>query len=158
MNKNYFIFIILLFLSNNTNGQAVRNVTTENFKKLNWLIGTWYQANTKPGYSAHERWEEISPYEHHGFGITLQGKDTVFIEKLRILIKENDIYYVADVPENQKLAYFKLIEITDSGFVCENPNHDFPKKISYQLDGEKLKAQISGDGKAIDYLFERKWF
>ena len=57
---------------------------------------------------------------------------------------------------NQKPVYFKLTEITDIGFVCENQEHDFPKKIAYQLDGKKLKAQISGNGKVIDYLFEKK--
>jgi hypothetical protein len=48
-----------------------------------------------------------------------------------------------------------LTEITYTGFVCENPGHDFPKKISYHVEGHKLKAQISGDGKSVDYIFER---
>jgi hypothetical protein len=28
--------------------------------------------------------------------------------------------------------------------------------ISYQKDGNKIKATISGDGKSIDYLFKKK--
>ena len=87
----------------------------------------------------------------------MRGSDTLFVEKLRILIRENNVYYVADVPENQKLVYFKLTEISDKGFVCENPDHDFPKKVTYQLEGNQLKATISGDGKSVDYVFEKKF-
>jgi hypothetical protein len=63
---------------------------------------------------------------------------------------------VADVPENKEPVYFKLTTITDHSFTCENPQHDFPKTISYIKDGIKLKATISGNGKSIEYLFDRK--
>lgn len=155
MKKNH-LFILLLAVSTTAIGQVNSNQITEKFKKINWVIGTWYRTNAKPGRSGIEKWEITSANELRGFGINLQGKDTTFVEKLRIIIKDDNIVYVADVPENQKPVYFKLTEISDTGFVCENPEHDFPKKISYQLEGKKLKAQISGDGKAIDYLFEKK--
>ena len=85
----------------------------------------------------------------------MKGTDTVFVEKLQLIIKEDNIYYVSDVPENPKPVSFKLTEITESGFVFENLSHDFPKKISYQQNGKLLKATISGDGKSIDYFFLR---
>ncbi len=151
--KNIFCFVFFISFTYSF-GQTSNQ--TENFKKLSWLVGTWNRINVKLGRSALERWKQTSTYELRGFGISLQGKDTTFIEKLRIIIKDNKIVYVADVPENQKPVYFKLTEITEFGFICENPDHDFPKKISYQLEGKKLKAQISGDGKVIDFLFERE--
>ena len=154
--KKFQFFIILIAIANYSFGQTPTSEASVNFKKLNWLIGTWNRTNAKPGQSGHERWEQINPTELNGFGVNLKGMDTTFIEKLRIVIKDNNIYYIGDVPENQKPVYFKLTEIVESGFVCENPEHDFPKKISYHLDGKKLKAQISGDGKVIDYLFEKK--
>lgn len=129
----------------------------EDFSKLSWLEGTWIRTNiTKPGRSAHERWEKSSKQELRGYGVTMQGQDTVFQEMITVLIKDDAIYYVADVPQNQQPVYFKFTEITESGFVCENPDHDFPKKIIYQLEGKKLKAQISGNGKADDYWFEKQ--
>lgn len=152
------IFVLSILIASATTGfsQTVAHETSVNFTKLEWLLGTWSRTNiSKPGRSSHERWEKIDPYSLKGFGVTMQGKDTVFIEKITILIKENDIYYVADVPENKQPVYFKLIEINDTGFICENPEHDFPKKISYQLSGTNLKAQISGNGKSVDYLFSK---
>jgi len=136
--------------------QTITPETSINFKKLEWLIGTWNRTNVKPGKSSNERWEKTNKFELRGIGVAMQGKDTTFVEKITILIRDNNIYYVADVPENEKPVFFKLIEISDTGFVCENPEHDFPKKISYSLKGTDLKAQISGDGKSIDYLFKKQ--
>jgi hypothetical protein len=78
------------------------------------------------------------------------------VEKLKLVIKDDNIYYVADIAENKEPVYFKLTTITGNSFVCENPQHDFPKMISYQKDGNKIKATISGDGKSFEYLFEKK--
>jgi len=137
--------------------QQTNHSTNKGFKKLDWLIGTWNQTNvSKPGRTSHEHWEKVSSTELRGYAVTLQGSDTLFIEKTTILIKDNEVYYVADVPGNSAPVYFKFTELTTTGFTCENPEHDFPKKISYQVNGNTLKAQISGDGKAVDYLFERK--
>jgi len=41
-------------------------------------------------------------------------------------VKNNDVFYVADVKENKGLVYFKLTAISSSGFVYENAEHDFP--------------------------------
>ena len=113
------------------------------------------RTNNKTGQSGTERWQRISPTEFFGTGTAMKEKDTVFVEKLRILIRENTIFYVSDVPENPNPVFFKLTEITAYGFVCENPKHDFPKKIEYKLKGKLLTAAISGDGKSIDYLFSK---
>ena len=129
---------------------------TEDFKKLEWLEGTWTRTNNTPGGSAHEKWQKISPSEWSGLGVNMNGSDTAFVEKLKLVIKEGAIYYVADIAGNKQPVYFKLTSIADDRFVCENAQHDFPKKISYEKDGKKMKATISGDGKSIDYLFEKK--
>jgi len=154
--KSMFLFIMIAFATCGF-GQAVAPETSGNFKKLGWLVGTWTGTNnTKPGRLSHERWEKVAEHELRGYGVTMQGQDTVLVEKTTILVKGNSIYYVADVPENEQPVYFKLTEITHEGFVCENLEHDFPKKITYQLNGANLKAQISGDGKSFNYLFQKQ--
>ncbi len=100
-----------------------------------------------------ENWVKESPVKFVGSGITLKGRDTIFSEKLQIIAQKDGIYYVADVEENKKPVHFKLTEISDMGFVCENAAHDFPKKISYQMTGNKLKVVVSGDGKRVDFEF-----
>ena len=36
----------------------------EDFKKLDWLEGTWMRINNKPGRSAHEKWQKIFDINH----------------------------------------------------------------------------------------------
>jgi hypothetical protein len=74
---------------------------------------------------------------------------------MKLLVKDNSLYFVADVKENAAPVYFRVTSINEQGFTCENPKHDFPKKISYQLEGKKLKATISGDGREVSYYFDR---
>jgi hypothetical protein len=49
---------------------------------------------------------------------------------------------VSDVPEDKQPVYFAITEITETGFTCENPQHDFPKKIMYRKEGNQLKANV----------------
>src|SRR6478735_7936691 len=105
MKIKYFLFVLVL-VANSVSGQNKKS--TDDFKKLNWLVGTWNRTNSKPGRTGVEQWKQLSSNELIGTGATLHEKDTLFTEKLRIIIKDNYIVYVADVPENQKLVYFKL--------------------------------------------------
>ena len=146
----YLILFLITF--GNFPGSA-QPVTEKDFSKLSWLEGSWNRTNAKPGRTASENWKKSAHGEWIGLGVSLKGQDTAFMEKLKILVKDNSIYYVADVAENEAPVYFKLTELTTSGFVCENPQHDFPKKISYKKEGNNLKAITSGDGKSIDFLF-----
>jgi hypothetical protein len=151
--KLVYAMIILLILSSGTHAQSVTNT---DFGTLSWLEGKWIRLQIKKvGRSAFEEWKKVSDYEFHGIGVTLQDKDTVFVEKLKIILVGNEIHYVADIPENPRPVHFTFTAISSQHFTCENPKHDYPKKISYQLDGDTLKAQTSGDGKLQEFLFEK---
>ena len=128
----------------------------DDFKKLDWLEGTWTRLEMKPGHTGYESWKKISTAEWKGSGVNMKGADTAFVEKLKLVMKDELIFYVADIAENKGPVYFKFTAITGDSFVCENPQHDFPKKIAYQKEGNKLKATISGDGKSFDYFFEKR--
>lgn len=154
--KLILTFLLLTVAISGFSQKIASSETKANFKKLEWLVGAWNRTNVKPGKTGYEHWKKPSEFELRGKGVSMQGKDTTFVEMITILIKDNNIYYVADVRENEKPVFFKLTEISNTGFVCENPEHDFPKKISYQLNGKDLKAQISGDGKSMDYLFKKQ--
>lgn len=147
------VILIILFSVLLLDGYA--QGTTAEINKLSWLTGTWNRTNLKAGRTAHERWIK-EDQRLQGWGVSMNGRDTTFVEKLKIIEQDMALYYVADVPENKSSVYFKITEISEGGFVCENPDHDFPKKIAYQLEGTKLKATISGNGKSVDYFFEKQ--
>jgi hypothetical protein len=123
---------------------------------VEWLVGSWTRTNAKPGRSGVERWTKLNAHELKGLGVNMKGTDTTFVEKIRLVAKDGELFYVADVPENKSEVFFRITELSSTGFVCENPQHDFPKKIAYKLEGNVLKATISGNGKEMDYLFIRK--
>lgn len=127
----------------------------DDFKKINWLLGSWDRVNVKADRTANERWEIVSDQEFKGWGVSMTGVDTTFIEKLWIVSKEGSLYYVADVPENPNPVYFKFTSISENGFVCENSAHHFPKKIEYKLKLDTLLVITSGDGKELAFPFIR---
>src|SRR5689334_9028570 len=121
----YILFIAFFFSGIvRSAAQSPSETALSNFNKLSWLAGTWSRINTKPGRTVHERWEKPGDHEMQGWGVNLKGQDTLFVEKLKLVIKDDHIYYVADVPGNKQPVYFKLTAITKESFVCENPDHD----------------------------------
>ena len=125
-------------------------------KKLEWLAGSWKITNGKEGETGMENWVRLSEMEWRGSGFTLRGSDTSFVENLRIIIKNNHIYYIADTRGNPEPVWYRFTEIRKDGFACENPEYDFPKRIEYHKKGNKITATVSGDGKFIDYQFKKQ--
>jgi len=124
---------------------------TEDFT---WLEGTWERINLKPGSTAYESWK-VTNQSLHGLGVRLKGTDTVFTEKLKLIETDRGMSYVAEVAHNNSAVYFKIIDYDKHSFISENPSHDFPKRITYQLEGDELTVIISGDGKSIPFVFQK---
>ncbi len=131
--------------------------TKKDFKQLKWISGQWSRTNVREGQTANETWTKVSEYLYEGIGVSMKGSDTTFVEKLRIELKDNAIFYVADVRENASPTYFKITQLSETGFTSENPEHDFPKVIDYQLKHKTLTVIISdGDQKKMGFIFEKK--
>ena len=148
------LLILLVFCIGSVNGQQSSEVESK-FRSLKWLEGRWERTNVKSGMRANEQWQADAPYHLRGIGVTMKGADTVFLEKIQIVIKDGNIYYVADVKENEAPVHFKFTSLTSHGFICENPEHDFPKKIVYESNGTNLVVTISDDSKSQNYFFTR---
>lgn len=127
-------------------------------KPFQWMIGYWTRINSKPGELGIEVWEKISDLEMVGQGINLTGADTTFVENIRLIIKDNSIFYVVSTKGNDEAVMFQLTSQSKDGtsLVFENPKHDFPTKITYDFVEGKMKAVVSGQGEAIEFLFEKK--
>ncbi len=150
--RTALIFMALLMLPLAT---VVQSESLRKLKQMEWLLGNWTRTNARPGKSGFERWTRVSDTEWKGRGISLTGSDTTFVEKLRIVIENDKVYYVAEVPGNAKPVYFELTTVTPNSFVCENPSHDFPKRIAYEWDGQVIRARVSSGDQGMDYVFKR---
>lgn len=124
--------------------------------ELSWLLGQWQRLNAPPGTTAFEFWEKQTDTEYKGIGFTLKDTDTVFVEHLQLLQEDNALFYIAKVAENDNPVRFRLTYTNADGFTCENPEHDFPKVISYKLEHNKLIASISdGASRKKDFVFNK---
>ena len=110
---------------------------------LAWLTGTWsFERN---GRVVTERWAAPAGGVMLGTSHTVAQEKTIEYEFVVIRADERgDIFYVAK-PSGQREASFKLVRLAAREAVFENPEHDFPQRISYVLkeDG-MLLASIDG--------------
>ena len=66
-----------------------------------------------------------------------------FFEYLRIESTEDGIVYFAS-PLGKNETRFPMTELSEREVVFENPEHDFPQRIIYQLEGTELRARLEG--------------
>lgn len=125
-------------------------------KEFGWLIGSWKlkEKNIVESWSVDEDGKSLK-----GMSMKVNGNETTILEETKLISKEGMFYYVADVSGKQGAIDFKIASFDASGFVSENPAHDFPKLIRYRYvkkdDKEFIEAAIEGDGKVIPYYFEK---
>lgn len=113
------------------------NNDTEKLIKPSFLIGNWIRLNDKEGSQTYETWNT----NYTGIGYTKQDQKTTFQEILSIVTIKDTLYLKVE-GVNETPTLFKFTQQTDTSFVCENPQNEFPKKIQYYLENEQLKAQL----------------
>lgn len=100
-----------------------------------WLSGAWI-GKRSTGSSVEERW---SPPLGGAMlavsrSVNTSGKMFAF-EYLRIVELDGGLIYVAQ-PGGAKPTEFVLTEVSPTLAVFENPRHDYPKRIAYELSND----------------------
>jgi hypothetical protein len=100
---------------------------------LGWIEGQWISEDA----AYREEWRR-SDQTFVGRGLTITNNDTVFNEKLTISRNQGTLTYWALIPgqNNDQPVGFELTGATTDSLVFENPEHDFPNRISYVKKGE----------------------
>ncbi len=125
---------------------------------LERLAGKWQDMNRDNAF--YEEWSQLDESSLIGTGYVMSSADTVFIERLEIKPIDNDLYYIVGLSSNQRdeTVRFKMTEATEQRIVFENPKHDFPKKITYELMPDSgmqvhLNGHEGGQYTEIHFLF-----
>ena len=106
------------------------------------LLGVWEGIQGSGIY--HEEWRWISDNSLEGRAYMVKKGEIINPENLKIVIEDDEVYYVADVSHNEAPVRFRMTSFSETILVFENPSHDFPQKITYDLAEEGwLKAVIS---------------
>ena len=112
--------------------------------ELAWLAGDW---QTAPGADRQvdEHWTVPLGGAMLGTSRTVAGGKMLEFEYLRIVEQEDGIYYIAHPGARTPRTRFKLTRVTADQVVFENPQHDFPKRITYSRGtGGSLTATVDG--------------
>lgn len=134
--------------SSSTQDAASTKTTSADLSALAWIAGHW--SGVQGGLEMEELWLEPKGNTMLGLHRDVGGGRTRSFEYLRIVAAPDGITYWAS-PGGRPATPFRLKELRDKHVVFENPDHDFPQRISYWLTPEgMLHARIEGtmNGKA----------
>lgn len=120
--------------------------------RLAWLSGTWVFESDEGVEEEH--WSTPRGGMLIGHNRTVRAGRTVHFEFLRIEQRAHGIVYVA-APSGQAQAEFRLTHLVAGKAVFENPEHDFPKRITYRREGRVLHARV--EGAPGDRVAEWQW-
>jgi len=124
-------------------------------KSFDWLLGNWKRLDNDIEKKTFENWEKETNNRFLGHGFIMKGLDTIWQEKM-ILSQHDSIWILAvKTPGNNDLVKFRMTEHDSNSFTVENPTHDFPNKIKYWKNGEKLNALVTGKENELIFEFER---
>ncbi|MCC6865289.1 MAG: hypothetical protein IT280_03930 [Ignavibacteria bacterium] len=150
--KVVLISIVLLF--------STKIMAQENdMLKLLWIVDKWRLSENDK--TIVEQWVIVNDSLYTGSSNTSINGKVIFSETLTIENTNEGIFYSADVSHNPAPVRFKLTNINDNCAVFENPDHDFPKKITYANKNGNLHAFIEGPGndgtyKIINFYFYKE--
>ena len=130
-------------------------------KIFSWLEGSWTM-KTKRG-AIIESWKTGNENLMQGNSKMVNASgDEKIMENLELIYAEGNYYYISAVngQNNGQSIKFKLSSYNEKGFVAENPEHDFPKRIAYNLiNKDSIHAFIDGGpsmpDKKSDFYYSR---
>jgi hypothetical protein len=123
---------------------------------LAWMAGPW--VGMRGSRSIEERWSPPLGGAMLGVSRTISRGSMVAFEYLRVVERDGGLVYVAQ-PNGSSPTEFVLTELGTTRAVFENPRHDSPQRIVYELEAEgRLSASIGfiNGGRPTRFEFERE--
>ncbi len=110
---------------------------------LTWLAGCWFGRNGKIEFREH--WMRPAGGVMQGMGRSTNDGKLLSHEAMRIELDAAGVPVFVAKPNDKPEASFKSIKYDGTSVVFENPAHEFPQRIKYELkkDGT-LDARIEG--------------
>ncbi|MEQ1821125.1 MAG: DUF6265 family protein [Fimbriimonadaceae bacterium] len=103
---------------------------------LAWLSGAWAGTRgTNNTISFEERWSPAKGGAMLAISRTVNRDKMSAFEYLRIVERDGGLVYVAQ-PGGAPPTEFVLTELSAKRAVFDNPRHDYPKRITYEMSAE----------------------
>ena len=139
---------------------ATSFIPNSSIKQFAWLEGEW----KLDGQESYEVWQIHSDTLMAGGSFHEAGNDFVRDESIKLKVENGQFYYIPTVYDGSKVpkpVRFVMTSYTDTSFVAENQQHDFPQVIRYTLLSPKrmvatIFGPIKGKQKEIVFQFEKE--
>lgn len=136
---------LLMLLAVVVSCQKKESVEKDKIKIADWLIGNW--ENKSPDGLLIENWQKVNDSTFSATSYFIKEKDTLHFEKIVLSQKGEKLTYSATVngQNNDKAIDFPSTSETETKLVFENPQHDYPQKITYTKGANNsLTAEVTG--------------
>jgi hypothetical protein len=123
---------------------------------LAWMTGHW-RSESERGVSE-ELWMPPEGSVMLGLNRVIPPGKRAFFEFLRIEDREGTIEYIAQ-PGGDASTSFRLVSVDGKRAVFENPDHDFPQRITYWIHEGRLCARaesIAEPGQGPEWCWSRQ--
>lgn len=149
----FLAILVIIIYSFQTNKISIQ--------EFSWLKGSW-KMKTQKGAIV-ESWIIQNDTTMKGESIFIKNNsDTVMLETIALVYRNNNYYYIPTTlnQNDNKAISFRITSFDDKGFVAENPEHDFPKRIRYHLITKDSIHAVVDDGpdmpdKKSDFYYSR---
>ncbi len=137
VNSLTLLIVISIFIS----GCSLPSGKDEGINKFSWLEGHW--VDTSNGF--YESWAKTENETMHGNGYQMAEGDTIFGESLKIEKSGKTWVYIVAFGDDKTV--FRLSNTPGDSLVFENPDNEFPKRITYLNRGNgAITAIIENPG------------
>ena len=110
---------------------------------LAWMAGCWAPEKGEPGSVEH--WLAPAGGTMLGVSRTVKNGQTREFEFMQLRVNAEGKLVLIALPSGQKETTFVATSIGEHSVTFENPQHDFPQKVSYRLDSsDRLVGRIEG--------------
>jgi hypothetical protein len=109
---------------------------------LGWLSGAWVEQRPDGSWTE-EYWTPPRGELMIGAGLTGRGDTVRHFEHMRIFkLPDGTVAFVA-MPNGDSGVRFMLMRQSADEIVFENPAHDYPQRVTYRRDGNRVIATTS---------------
>jgi len=139
---------------------AAAQAAAPDIESLSWLEGHWRTQEPRPQEVpsvSEEVWLEPVAGKMFGVGRTImRGVHTLSFEFMWIEQAKDGLVFNAQ-PNGAAPTAFPMVRSGPGEIVFENPRSDYPQRVTYRRDGDRLQATISQiDGmNPISWSFRR---
>ena len=122
---------------------------------LDWLAGGWTTAS-EVGQMTEEHWTPAAGSKMFGVNRTFTYGRPDGFEHMVIESRPEGLFYLAMPGGHTPAVAFRLTECRPGWAAFENPEHDFPKRVTYEkLGPDKLRATVSAGNAMTEWNLTR---